>query len=71
MSPLDFTNAIMKQYDPQNFTVEDKETLFVKLDDTVVEIINESVNGVPAGVMNTGIGCSLIAQYLTEKTTTP
>lgn len=71
MSPLDFTNAIMKKYDPQNFTVEDKETLFVKLDDTVVEIINESVNGVPAWVMNTGIGCSLIAQYLTEKTTTP
>lgn len=71
MSPFDFTNAIMKQYDPQNFQVEDKEILYIKMDETVVGIVNYSVNGIPAGVMNTGIGCSLIAQYLTENTTTP
>ncbi len=71
MSPFDFTAAIMKQFDPQNFSVEDRESLFVKLDETVVEIVNYSVKWTPAWVMNTGIGCSLIAQYMTEKSITP
>lgn len=71
ISPFDFCDAIMKQYAPLNFKSDDKEALYVKLDDTVVAIINYSVNGIPAGVMNTGIGCSLIAQYLLEYPGTP
>jgi len=27
-------------------------------------VINNSVDGIPAGIMNTGIGASLIAQYI-------
>jgi hypothetical protein len=38
----------MTQYAPQNFKVEDKESLFIKLDEKIVEIVNYSVDGVPA-----------------------
>ncbi|NDK08062.1 hypothetical protein EOM39_02330 [Candidatus Gracilibacteria bacterium] len=71
LTPFEFTNMIMSKFAPQNFEVEDKESLFIKLDEKVVEIVNYSVGGVPAGVMNTGIGCSLIAQYLANNTITP
>jgi saccharopine dehydrogenase-like NADP-dependent oxidoreductase len=71
MSNFDMINSVMRQYDPQNFTVEDKEILYIKMDETVVWIVNYSENGVPAGVMNTWIGCSLIAQYLVEHPGTP
>jgi hypothetical protein len=34
----------MLQFAPQNFRVEDKESLFIKLDEKVVEIVNYSVD---------------------------
>ena len=71
ISPFDFCNEVMKQFAPQNFKSDDKEVLYVKLDETVVGIVNYSVNGVPAWVMNTWIGCSLIAQYFAEHQNTP
>ncbi|MDD2871292.1 MAG: saccharopine dehydrogenase NADP-binding domain-containing protein [Candidatus Gracilibacteria bacterium] len=71
ISPFEFCNTMMSKFAPQNFEVKDKESLFIKIDEKVVEIANNSVNGVPAGVMNTGIGCSLIAQYLANNDLTP
>ncbi|MDP2091214.1 MAG: saccharopine dehydrogenase NADP-binding domain-containing protein [Candidatus Gracilibacteria bacterium] len=71
ISPFDFCNEIMSNFAPQNFKVEDKESLFIKIDNLVVEIVNYSVDGVPAGVMNTGIGCSLIAQDILNNSYTP
>lgn len=71
ISPLEFTTKIMNQLTPQNFYVEDKESLFIKLDDTVIEIINQSVNWVPAWIMNTWIWCSIISQYLLNNELTP
>lgn len=71
LTPFEFTNMIMSKFAPQNFEVEDKESLFIKLDEKVVEIVNYSVWWVPAWVMNTWIWCSLIAQYLANNTITP
>lgn len=71
ISPFEFCNTIMSQFAPQNFKVEDKESLFIKIDDLVVEIVNYSVDWVPAWVMNTWIGCSLIAQNLLNYNHTP
>jgi hypothetical protein len=34
---------IMSKFAPQNFEVEDKESLFIKLDEKIVEIVNYSV----------------------------
>lgn len=70
-SPYDFCNTIMAQYAPQNFKVEDKESLFIKLDEKIVEIVNYSVDGVPAWIVNTWIWASLIAQYLANNEQTP
>jgi len=71
ITPYEFTNMIMSKFAPQNYEVEDKESLFIKLDKKVVEIVNYSVGWVPAWVMNTWIWCSLIAQYLANNTITP
>lgn len=71
LTPFEFTNMIMSKFAPQNFEVEDKESLFIKLDEKVVEIVNYSVWWVPAWVMNTWIWCSLIAQYQAINTITP
>ena len=71
ITPFEFTNMIMSKFAPQNFEVEDKESLFIKLDEKVVEIVNYSVWWIPAWVMNTWIWCSLIAQYLANNTITP
>lgn len=71
ISPFDFCNNMMAKFAPQNFHVEDKESLFIKLDEKVVEIVNYSIDWVPAWVVNTGIGCSLIAQYLVNNELTP
>ncbi|MDD3302035.1 MAG: saccharopine dehydrogenase NADP-binding domain-containing protein [Candidatus Gracilibacteria bacterium] len=71
ITSFEATNTLMSKHAPQNYYVKDKESLFIKLDEKVVKIDNDSVDGVPAGVMNTGIGCSLIAQYFINNTTTP
>ncbi len=71
ISPFEFTNSIMAKFAPQNFDVEDKESLFIKLDEKVVEIVNYSVSWIPAWVMNTWIWCSLIAQFLANNELTP
>lgn len=71
ISPFDFCNEIMSNFAPQNFKVEDKESLFIKIDNLVVEIVNYSVDWVPAWVMNTWIGCSLIAQDILNNSYTP
>lgn len=71
ISPFDFCNTIMWNFAPQNFKVDDKESLFIKIDNIVVEIVNYSVDWVPAWVMNTWIWCSLIAQYLLNNNHTP
>jgi hypothetical protein len=34
---------IMSKFAPKNYKVEDKERLFIKLDEKVVEIVNYSV----------------------------
>lgn len=66
ISPFEFTNMIMSKFAPQNFLVDDKESLFIKLDEKIVEIVNYSVDWVPAWVVNTWIGCSLISQYISN-----
>lgn len=71
ITPFEATNSMMNRFNPQNFEVEDRESLFIKLDEKVVEIVNYSVNWIPAWVMNTWIWCSLIAQYLANNTITP
>lgn len=70
-SPFEVTNTIMSKFAPQNFEVEDKESLFIKLDDIVVEIVNYSAQWVPAWVMNTWIWASLISQYIANNELTP
>jgi saccharopine dehydrogenase-like NADP-dependent oxidoreductase len=64
ISPFEFSDTIMKPFLPQNFTSDDRELLYIRIDDVVISIINHSVNGTAAGIMNTGIGASLIAQYV-------
>ncbi len=71
ISPFDFCNTIMSNFAPQNFKVEDKESLFIKIDNIVVEIVNYSVDWIPAWVMNTWIWCSLIAQDILNNSYTP
>lgn len=71
ISPFDFCNAVMSKFAPQNFKVEDKESLFIKLDDKIIEIVNYSVDWVPSWVMNTWIWASLISQYLANNELTP
>lgn len=61
----------MGQFSPQNFYVKDKESLFIKLDKKIVEIVNYSEDWVPAWIMNTWIWASLISQYLVNNTLTP
>lgn len=68
---FEMTDAMMRPFLPQHFESDDKEILYIKIDDTVIGIINYSVNGVPAGIMNTGIGASLIVQYLANNDINP
>ena len=56
----------MKKFLPKNFKSDNRELLYIKIDDVVISIINYSVDGTAAGIMNTGIGASLITQYLTN-----
>ena len=63
-SHFEMVDSIMRQFLPQNYQSDDKEILYIKIDETVMGIINYSVDGVPAGIMNTGIGASLIVQYI-------
>lgn len=67
ISPFEFSDTLMRKFLPKNFKSDDREMLYVRIDDTVLSILNTSVNGVPAGIMNTGIGASLIAQYAATK----
>jgi hypothetical protein len=55
---------MMKKFLPKNFKSDDRELLYIAIDDTIISIINYSVDGTAAGIMNTGIGASLITQYL-------
>ena len=71
VSPLEFVNTFMKRFLPTEFQSDDKEILFAKVDDITVWVINNSVNGIPAGIMNTWIGASLIAQYLANNDIKP
>ncbi len=64
VSPLEFVNTFMKRFLPAEFQSDDREILFARVDDTTVWVINNSVEGIPAGIMNTGIWASLIAQYI-------
>ncbi len=66
ISPFEFSENLMKKFLPKHFKSDDKELLYVRVDDTVISIINYSVDGTAAGIMNTGIGASLITQFLAE-----
>lgn len=70
--PRDFSAEIMRRFLPRNFQSDDTEMLYARLDDDTITAVNRSVNGVPAGIMNTGIGASLIVQYIvTHQDTIP
>lgn len=71
ISPFDFCNTIMSKYAPQNFEVEDKESLFIKIDDIVIEIVNYSQDWIPAWIINTWVWASLISQFLVNNLFTP
>jgi len=64
ISPLEFINTYMKKFLPAWFESDDREILFAQIDDVTVGVINNSVNGTPAGIINTWIWASLIAQYI-------
>lgn len=66
ISPFEFSDKIMKKFLPKNFKSDDKELLYVKIDDTTLSIINYSVGWTAAWIMNTGIGASLITQFLAQ-----
>lgn len=69
--PLDFTAHVMSQFLPKNFESDDTEMLYAKVDDDTISCTNTSLDGVPAGIINTGIGASLIAQYILKHDDTP
>lgn len=71
VSPVEFINTFMKRFLPAEFESDDREILFARVDNTTVWVINNSVDGIPAGIMNTGIGASLIAQYIATHDVTP
>lgn len=64
ITPLDFTERIMSRFLPKNFESDDKEMLYAKVDDDTISCTNTSLHGMPAGIINTGIGASLIIQYI-------
>lgn len=71
ISPLDFLNSYMKKFLPSGFQSDDREILFAKLDDETIGVINNSVEWVPAGIINTAIGASLISQFLATHDISP
>lgn len=67
----DFIQTYMKRFLPAEFSSDDTEILFAKVDQDTIWVINTSQDWIPAGILNTGIGASLIAQYLAQHKITP